>query len=326
VGWWETHDGLGLIGDRPADLLGGLLRDAFGESFDVDLFAGFLAAFAAALMLNPAALVSDPPDPEGALIADFAAGPPLVVPLRDGVERGMLERDLYEALDACAFHYRLGPERLPRLAELLETLEFVAAGRVTAVDGTTALELVQIRFAVPEGRASARGTEDPITAAATQLSWGAMRALATGGPLAGGREERLVAGGLRSADWRVRMTAVLIVGRLKLEPLSEAAAAAAVPELAVGLRDEDRGALLALRDAAVARAASTPWERPIHPDPVVAGRRAALRDAVSAVLAGDRWPEVDGPAAVIRALAQPDSVLDGGAVPPPWQAWLRGDG
>ncbi len=319
MGWWETSDGTGVIGDRPADLLGGLLRDALGDTFDVELFGGFLSAFGAALLFNPSELVSDTLEGGEWFSAEFSDGPPLLVPLRDSVEPGMLERDCYEALEACAFHYRLGPERLPTLAELFETLVFVSVGRVRSVDGQ-ALELLSVRLVPSSPGEVAPGDPDELAVAA--LTWAAMRALAAARPPAVAGEERIILAGLESPDWRTRMTAVLAAGRLRLRGLSRAVAAVAVPDLSAGLRDEDRAALLALRDTAAARVAGVPFSRPVHPDPAIATRRAALLAAVARALDGGGWPAPSEPGFVIHALVEPDVVRASGDVPPQWLGWL----
>jgi hypothetical protein len=60
----------------------------------------------------------------------------------------------------------------------------------------------------------------------------------------------LIRAGLLDPDWRVRMTAMLAVGRLRLSDLAPLASKARVPQAGRGgIRQEDRRMLLALRQA-----------------------------------------------------------------------------
>jgi|SRR5215510_12006363 len=132
MGWWESENGKGFIGDRPADILGTALTDALGDKFDIDLFAGFLAALGSALLRNPRELTSETRDlREIAFMAEFADRPPVVMPVRPAPVETRLENSLFDALEAVAFQYQVGEmARPPTLAELLETLAFVARGHL----------------------------------------------------------------------------------------------------------------------------------------------------------------------------------------------------
>jgi hypothetical protein len=135
--------------------------------------------------------------------------------------------------------------------------------------------------------------------------------------------DRLIADALRDHDWRVRMTALLAVARRRIASLARRALKTDIPPIAAGLRDQDRRALLALRDIAVARAEGRPLDqfRPVHSDPEIAARRAAfLSEVVGVVIAGTA-PEPTSPALILQALAQPDSIPVSEA-PAEWRDWL----
>lgn len=107
-----------------------------------------------------------------------------------------------------------------------------------------------------------------------RLRWQSLRsALATAVPETAVAVKALVVAGLTDPDWRVRMTAMLAVGRLGLDDLADAAMAAEVPTAGRdGLGQEDRRALLALRQAASDRArGAPPWGE--SDDPTIARRR-----------------------------------------------------
>jgi len=137
MGWWATEDGTGSIGDRPADVLGALLTGSLGERLDRDLLAGFLAAVGGAVLRDPARLVADPPRPGDAILAELDGAPPLTVPVAAPLVETGLDDAAFAALEDASFCYREGgPERLPTWAELLETVAFVARGRLTDADVT----------------------------------------------------------------------------------------------------------------------------------------------------------------------------------------------
>ena len=303
MGWWTSADGLGLIGDRPADILAGALRDALGARFDVDLLAGFLTATGAALRRNPEVLLSGG-IPEGAVIvATFSGAPDVEAPVLEPVVRGGLDDALLDALDSVAYHYRLTElERAPRLTEVLETLAFVAHGRVTALDGTP-LDLTGIVVANEADRLAA------------PHAWAAMRAIAAGdvAPDAG-----LIAGALDDPDWRARATGALVAGRHGMAALAPRVQAVEIPPAGAGLRDEDRRALLAMRDVAAARAAGAPLERPRHDDPALDARRSAFLTEIDDAISGTAMPDPGSPAYVIRALVDPEAIR----APAAWKRWL----
>ena len=97
-----------------------------------------------------------------------------------------------------------------------------------------------------------------------------------------------------------------------------------VPSLSVGLREEDRRTLLALRDLAAARAQGVALERPIHPDPEIAAKRAALLADVEAAVDGTALPGPESPAYILHALLYPEGVRASGVAPPDWP-WLWED-
>ena len=286
MGWWESQDGTGVIGDRPADAFAAVLDESLGGSVDTDLFAGVLHAFGAALLRNPRELVADPPQPGTAIVAELDRRAPLAVPIEAGPEATNLDDALFDALESAVFHYReAGPERLPRLDELLETLAFVSRGRLVDADTGAPVELRRIRAHRPGGVAQDLG--DP--------------------------------------DWRVRMLAVAAAGRLGAADLAPRLRTVEVPPLSAGLRDEDRRALLALRDLAAARTAGATVDRPVHSDPEVAARRAALLAGVEGVLDGTALPGPHSPAYVLHALLDPAAVRRAGGAPPEWARWLSDD-
>jgi hypothetical protein len=295
MGWWASEDGTGVIGDRPADILGTALTDAFGDRFDVELLAGFLVAVGGALLRNPSELVSDGLEPDTAIAIEFSDLPAVLVPIMRPAVTGALDDAVYDALEAAAFHYRVSElERAPTLAEILETIAFVARGHVTDGGGAP-LELDGIR---------PLGASEPKPAAA--FAWISVLALLAGAAPNTPEAEALVAHVLDEADWRPRMTAVLAVGRLRLPALANRARAAEVPALGKGVTDDDRRTLLALREVAAARAEGRALDRPRHPDAEVESRRAALLADVEAAVDGTRLPDSDSPAAVLRTLVNPE--------------------
>lgn len=121
------------------------------------------------------------------------------------------------------------------------------------------------------------------------------------------------------------MLALIVIGQLRDDALAAFARRVEIPPLSVGLRDDDRRALLALRDLASARARGVALELPEHPDPEIAARRARLLADVDAVLDGTGLPEPDSPASILHALLDPQGVRAAGDVPPEWQRWLGED-
>jgi hypothetical protein len=285
MGWWESADGRGLIGDRPADAFDAVLEHSFGAHVDTELFGGLLHAFGGALLRNPAELVADPPPPGTAMIAELAGRVPLAVPIEPGPDPTSFDDAVFDALETAVFYYReTGPARFPTLGELLETLAFAARGRLVDADTGERVELERIRAHRPD-----RVGDD-----------------------------------LRDPNWQVRMLAVAAAGRHGGHDLVQRLRAVELPPASVALRDEDRRALLALRDLAAERAAGAAVERPVHSDAVVAARRAALLADVGAMLDGTGLPGPDSPAYVLRALVDPASVLEAGDAPPEWAQWLSG--
>jgi hypothetical protein len=304
MGWWQSSDGQGHIGDGPADILGTALTDALGESFDLDLLAGFVASLGSALLLDPAELVLEGHAIERREVEILTAEhPAVVVPITADLPRGMLEERLFDSLEAVAFAYQdSGVERLPRLAEVLETLGFIARGRLREPGSKTGLTLRGIRLR-------------PAGARAVPARWALLRVMLLEQP-----DEMLVAGALADADWRLRMLGLMAVGRFRLRALARRALRVPLPGTDVGLRDDDSRALLALRDIA-AEHAGLGEPRPLHSNPAVAQRRAALRRDIEAMLDGTALPPAESPAFILAALADPASVA--GRAPGLWRRWLE---
>jgi hypothetical protein len=320
MGWWVSSDGTGMIGDGPADTLEATLTDALGETFDTELFAGLLGALGATLSRNPGMLLADPSSLRDAvMVAGFDDGEPLRVPVRQAVAPGLLEDRLHAALDAIAMEYRVSSAvRPPRLAEVLETLAFVTRGRIVDADTRQPLNLRGVRVV-----AVTADTTMPAASFSGALMWGALRALLSSDRARSLEAAALVAAGLADSDWRVRMAALLAVGRLRLIELADEASRVEVPGTDVGLDDDERRALLALRDIAPALAGGHPAGRPVHPDPDIARKRADFADAVAAAINGTAWPSPTHPAYVLRALAEPEAVC--ATAPPQWRHWLPQD-
>jgi hypothetical protein len=134
----------------------------------------------------------------------------------------------------------------------------------------------------------------------------------------------LVSAGLSDPDWRVRMAAVIAVGKLRLAALADKAMAAKVPPAGTsGLHSEDRRVLLALRqaahDCAKGLAPSTGPGEGMPED--IAAKRRAYQQRLHALLGGEAGDEGDTAALIIMALmaagqARPDRY------PPRWRGWL----
>ena len=304
MGWWASADGRGVIGDRPADIAGRVLTESLGDRVGVELFQGFLGAVGAALARNPRELLADTFDPEHMVFAvEYDGLPTAHVPVLPPVIQTALDDAVYAALGDIAFEYRVSQDRAPQLAEVLETVAFAAR---THLDGATVV------------RISARDGEEahPLRAVVRSLLT-AEPPLPLGGVL-------LLARALDDADWVARMTAVLVVGRLGIADLARPVGGVEVPPVGRGVREDDRRALLALRDVAAARAAGFSLERPVHPDPEVAEARAALLGAAEAAVAGTALPGPQSRAFILQALADPEAVATRAAPPAEWRAWLDG--
>jgi hypothetical protein len=145
MGWWDIEDGSGVVGDRPADLLDRLLRSSLELPLDSDLFAGLLVSVGAALLRNPE-LLEDPPRAGDLVVAEFERRPPLVIELAPVAHGRGLDDAVYDTLEEVAFAYRAGgPERAPRLAEVLAALAFALRGRLVDADTGAPLDLIRIR-------------------------------------------------------------------------------------------------------------------------------------------------------------------------------------
>jgi hypothetical protein len=150
-----------------------------------------------------------------------------------------------------------------------------------------------------------RGADDRHVAA-DMLRWRSLReALATAGPANINLIVPMIRAGLRDPDWRVRMTAIVAVGRLRLTKLAEEAMAAEVPAPGVsGLGSEDHRVLLALRQAAHDRAAGLPPSTgPGDEMPAdIAAKRRAYQRHLHALLAGEAAEASDKAALMVSTL------------------------
>jgi hypothetical protein len=160
------------------------------------------------------------------------------------------------------------------------------------------------------------------------LRWRSLRAaLARAGPVNMALVVPMIRAGLRDPDWRVRMTAMLAVGRLRRAVLAEEAMAAKVPAAGTsGLSSEDHRVLLALRQAAHDRAKGlTPSTGPGEGMPEgIASMRRVYQQRLHALLGGAAADEEDTAAVLVRAL------MNAGHVrlqryPARWQRWLDHD-
>ncbi|TIX49621.1 hypothetical protein [Alteraurantiacibacter aquimixticola] len=119
MGWWRKN-GLAL-GDDPADAVGDCLDRILQRQ--PTILSELLGAIDAALRRNPGEFVSDPLPRLGSLvaIADSRADPVSAQPAPEW----MID-ECHSALETIAMHYRdSGHDRVPTLAELLETFAFV---------------------------------------------------------------------------------------------------------------------------------------------------------------------------------------------------------
>lgn len=133
MSWWDTGQQDDVIGDRPADLIGGALKDIARTSADKQLpkptLESLLRALGLALTTGTGEYLDAHPDlqeivAEDALGVRVSSGPLRAEPLvPDLTER--LRKALH--LNAAAYMERW--ERKPRLTELLATLEFVLGYR-----------------------------------------------------------------------------------------------------------------------------------------------------------------------------------------------------
>lgn len=182
------------------------------------------------------------------------------------------------------YHDRNGARWLDVRGRGSETLARTLAESLRAREaGEPAAALARL-LAVPAAR-----PDTPLSAGG-RLRWHSLRgALAAEVPQTALAVKALVIAGLSDPDWRVRMTAILGVGRLRLADLADAALAAAVPAAGRdGLGQEDRRALLALRQAASDRArGAPPWGE--SGDPAIARRRRAYQAKLHARL--EQLPE-----------------------------------
>ncbi|MGJ8589615.1 MAG: hypothetical protein ACSHXW_15810 [Yoonia sp.] len=127
----------------------------------------------------------------------------------------------------------------------------------------------------------------------------------------------LVRAGLRDTDWRVRMTAVWIVGHHKLAGLARETEAARLPEIGnTELRQQDRRTLLAMRALAAARSAGQRLAAKAASDPAFLNRLSDLLDTPPN--AGG-----DDAAALLTALLQRDLAASERELPRQWRNWIE---
>lgn len=210
------------------------------------------------------------------------------------------------------------PAALPLIDEAtIETLlasndeaQLLAGLQAAAISGATALApLVAARVATLDAALA----DYVLAFAAAQPAAARPGPIATPFPAPGGRQEKLkllrwlgkegpdadggigtamVAGGLEDGDWEVRATAMLAAARIAAVPLAGAIARLALPESDEdGVTRRERSALLALRDAALAR--------------LGASRDRALPPGVAEALDGDYAALPADLRAFVHALAEP---------------------
>jgi hypothetical protein len=154
MGWWKADDGVGVIGDGPADALSLALGDIFARSGTPLRLEDLLAEFLAALAMNAKALVADPASLEGkTIVARFQDGGEYraTSPAHDRAS-STIDDMLYAAIEDAATHYRDAYGRKPSVAELLETFTFVLRGREeVAFPGSAELDALSLGSARPSG-------------------------------------------------------------------------------------------------------------------------------------------------------------------------------
>jgi hypothetical protein len=195
---------------------------------------------------------------------------------------------------------------------LAGVLAAALGGRIGRDPGAALADLIR----VPRGTGPARLGSNGA------LRWTMLRqAIAAAVPENAGALNALISAGLSDPDWRVRMTAVLAVGRMRIGPLAEKALAAPAPAAGCdGLGQEDRRMLLALRQAAHDSAAGIP-PRGESTDPAIAAKRQAFQARLQARLA--KLPEAieDRADALLLGLLGGRAALNGD-VPGAWRSWL----
>jgi hypothetical protein len=170
-----------------------------------------------------------------------------------------------------------------------------------------------------------RGASDRLGATG-MLRWRSLRAaLASAGPANMALIVPMIRAGLRDPDWRVRMTAMLAVGRLRLAALAEETMAAKVPAAGKsGLSSEDHRELLALRQAAHDRAKGlSPSTGPGEGMPEdIAAKRRAYQQRLHALLGGEAADEGDTAALLIIGALMDAGQARPDRYPPRWRRWL----
>ena len=158
------------------------------------------------------------------------------------------------------------------------------------------------------------------------LRWHAMRdALASAGPANMQLIVPMVRAGLRDPDWRMRMTAILAVGKLRLAALADAAIAAKVPSPGqFGVGSEDHRTLLALRQAAHDRAKGLPPSSGPGEDqpPDIAEKRRIYQEHLHGLLDGKLPGRAASAALMMSALLEPGCAGES-LYPLRWRRWLE---
>jgi hypothetical protein len=129
---------------------------------------------------------------------------------------------------------------------------------------------------------------------------------------------------LTDPDWRLRMTAMLAVGRFHLLDLAGAVFKTVVPEAQPGsLTSEDRRILLAAR-ATVGDmlAESPPGTAALGSEPDVVAARTVFLRRLAAIIRGEKVEGVDRALLLVTALTAPEVLPSPGSFPDQWYAWL----
>jgi len=124
MSWWDTGNEGDVIGDRPADLAGGALKEIARKRKPK------LEELLRAIGVSVGAYASDAPAP-GELVAEGGDGsqPVSSGPLRADDSVNDLLPPIRHALGEIAKEYRERWERKPKLSELLSTFAFVLGYR-----------------------------------------------------------------------------------------------------------------------------------------------------------------------------------------------------
>jgi hypothetical protein len=204
--------------------------------------------------------------------------------------------------------------------------EALAGALAAVLCGRVVLDPTKAWADVLSAPAGVRGATDGPLGANGATRWRVLRAaVAAFGEANRQFVEALVLSGLQDPDWRVRMAAVLAIGRLRLASLTDGVMAAAPPKAGEdGICQEDRRALLAFRRVAHDRALTLPPDAPASASADVAARRRDHQRRLHALLAGSLGAGWGREATLLAALLDgPEAVR--GRVPGAWRGWLGDD-